>query len=259
MDQPGALGQTIVRGMAVLRAFRSDRSPLTNAELVRRTGLSKATVSRMTSTLVQLGYLRPAPGRRGFELAAGALGVGHAYLETSELVRVVQPYLEQLVQRLEVSAALAVPDGLDMVNIAYSASAAVATLRLGVGSMLPMAKSAIGRAYLWSLPANEQQGLLARLRQQAGEQGDAIAAGLRTSFAELEATGVCCVASAVLRDTFGFALPLRLGRQGVRLAMSCGRAACAPDLQAERRRIEPVLRQTAAEMQRDLAHVDALP
>jgi DNA-binding IclR family transcriptional regulator len=180
-------------------------------------------------------------------------------LESSDLVRAVVPYLQQMAERLDVSAALAVPDGLDMVFVAYRTSARVATLRLGVGSMLPIANSAIGRAYLWGLPAAPQRSLIEQIRQHVGEQGDAVAAGLRASFAELDATGVCCVASAVLRDTFGFALPVRLGRQGICMAMSCGRAALAPDLPAERRRIVPVLRQTADDVQRGLADIDGQP
>jgi DNA-binding IclR family transcriptional regulator len=253
------LGRTVLRGLEILRAFRCERSALSNVELVRRTGLSKATVSRLTSTLIQTGHLRHASGRRGFELAAGSLGIGHAYLETSALVREVGPHLQQMAERLDVSAALAVPDGLDMVYIAYRTSSRVATLRLGVGSMLPMGSSAIGRAYLWSLPAAEQRRLLAQIRLQAGDGAAALAAGLRTSFAELDATGVCCVASAVLRDTFGFALPVRRGSQGTQMAMSCGRAASAPDLAAERRRIVPLLQQTAADVQRQLAQIDARP
>ena len=35
--------------------FRAARAPLSNAELVRRTGLPKATVSRLTTTLISIG------------------------------------------------------------------------------------------------------------------------------------------------------------------------------------------------------------
>ena len=51
---------TVERGLEVLRAFHAERTPLSNAELVRRTGLSKATVSRLTTTLIRIGFLRRA-------------------------------------------------------------------------------------------------------------------------------------------------------------------------------------------------------
>jgi DNA-binding IclR family transcriptional regulator len=250
---------TVGRGLQVLRAFRSERTAVSNAELVRRTGLSKATVSRLTTTLLQMGFLRHEPGGRSFELAAGALGMGHAFIESSDLLQAVQPFMQDLAERLEVSAALAVPDDLDMVYIAYCASHRVATLRLGVGSVLPMGLSAIGRAYLWGLPLAEQRALLARLRGQAGPQADALDAGIRASFGELDDSGTCCVWSGVLRDTYGIALPVRAGRQRVLLGLSCGRAVLRPDLAAERRRIAPMLRQAALDLQQLLSGVDGVP
>ena len=51
---------TLARGLSVLRAFRGDDDGLANAEIARRTGLPKATVSRLTHTLTQLGYLAAA-------------------------------------------------------------------------------------------------------------------------------------------------------------------------------------------------------
>jgi hypothetical protein len=152
---------TVERGLEVLRAFRSDRTPLTNAELVRRTGLPKATVSRLTSTLLQVGFLRQAPGRRAFELADGALGIGVAFLGTNDLLHAAQPLLQDLADRLDVSVALAVPEGLDMLYVGYGVSRQVATLRLGVGSVLPMGSTSIGRAYLWALPPAQQRPLVA--------------------------------------------------------------------------------------------------
>jgi IclR family transcriptional regulator, positive regulator for flagellar biogenesis len=250
---------TVARGLQVLRAFRSDRSPLSNAELVRRTGLSKATVSRLTSTLLQLGFLRHADGGRHFELAAAPLGMGHAFIESSELLRRVRPCMQELADRLGVSAALAVPSGPDMMYIAYCASARVATLKLGVGSVLPMGMTAIGRAYLWGLPAGEQRSQIARLRRDAAAHAAALERGMRESFAELADTGTCCVSDGYLRDTFGIALPLRLGRQGVPMGMSCGRAAVRPDLAGERKRIVPALRKAAVQLQELVADGDGYP
>ena len=60
---------TVERGLQVLRAFRAESTPLGNVDLVRRTGLSKATVSRITSTLRRLGYITKELGGRQFQLA----------------------------------------------------------------------------------------------------------------------------------------------------------------------------------------------
>ncbi|WP_322063290.1 IclR family transcriptional regulator [Paraburkholderia sp. J63] len=244
---------TVERGLEVLRAFRSNRAPLSNAELVRRTGLSKATVSRLTSTLIQVGFLRLVPGKREFELSIGALGIGHAYLSTNDLLQSAQPLLQALADRLDVSVALGIQDGIDMLYVDYRVSRKVATLRLGVGSVLPMGTTSIGRAYLWGLPEAEQRCLIEEHKRRAGAQGDALEQAIRASFDELEATGTCAVLGGFQRSTFGVSLPVRLGREGTLMSISCGRADVDFDLEAERERIAPALKETAARLQVQLA------
>lgn len=255
----GATLMTVERGLEVLRAFQSDRAPLSNAELVKRTGLPKATVSRLTSTLIQVGFLRLVPGTREFELSAGALGIGHAYLAGSELLQAAQPWMQQLADRLDVSVALGIQDGIDMLYVGYSVSRKVATLRLGVGSVLPMGTTAIGRAYLWGLPTGQQGQLIAEHSRRAGAQGVQLEQDIRASFAELESSGTCAVLGGYQRGTYALALPVRVGRERVLMGLSCGKADVQPDLQAERLRIAPVLKQAARELEGLLAGFDGQP
>ena len=49
--------QSLIKGLTLLGAF-ANAEVLGNQELARRTGYPKATVSRLTSTLSALGYLR---------------------------------------------------------------------------------------------------------------------------------------------------------------------------------------------------------
>lgn len=247
---------TVQRGMQVLRAFRSDRAPLSNAELVRRTGLPKATVSRLTSTLLQLGFLRHVPGGREFELAAAPVGIGHAYLSGCELLRIANPFLQDLADELNVSVALSVRDGLEMLYVGYRASHKVRTLRLGVGSMLPLGSTAIGRAYLWRLPSDEREELLSLLRFQAGTGALALMRGVKQSFDELKRTGICSVLAGYQRDAYGIALPVVVGKKQIVMSMSCGKANVQPDLAAESQRIAPVLRAAALRFQNLLADFD---
>jgi hypothetical protein len=45
----------LARGIAVLRAFELDEQFLGNADIAARTGVPKATISRLTHTLTELG------------------------------------------------------------------------------------------------------------------------------------------------------------------------------------------------------------
>lgn len=247
---------TVERGLEVLRAFHSDRAPLTNAELVRRTGLPKATVSRLTSTLLQVGFLRLAPGKRAFELSTGALGIGHAYLANNDMLQAAQPLMQELADQLGVSVALGTRNGIDMLYVAYRVSCNVATLRLGVGLTLPMCSTSIGRAYLWALPPAQQRALIDEHKRRAGAQGEALEASIRASFAELDAEGTCAVLGGFQRGTYGVALPIRAGRQGTLMSLSCGKADVKLDLQSERARIAPALKDTAIRLQDLLGEID---
>ena len=253
----GAALLTVERGLEVLRAFRSGRAPLSNSELVRRTGLPKATVSRLTSTLMQTGFLAQVPGHREFELTTGALGIGHSFLSTSELLQAAQPLLQALADRLDVSVALGIGCGRDMLYVGYRVGRQVATLRLGVGSVLPMASTAIGRAYLWGLPAAAQQRLVADLARHCCKDPAAFEQGLRQSFAELDARGTCAVLGGHQRGTYAVALPVRLGRERVLMGLSCGKADVDPRLEAERRRIAPALVEAARELESGLRDIES--
>lgn len=250
---------TVRRGLEVLRAFHGKRMPLSNAELVRRTGLSKAVVSRLTTTLVQLGHLSHVPGGRQFELSVGPVSIGNAFSGASPLMRLVEPTMQELADKLDVSVALAIADQLEMLYLGYKVGPRVATLRLGVGSLLPMGITAIGRAWLWGLDAARRNETIALLCRAAGEQGAAMEQGIRGSFVELEATGICTVLGGYQRDAYGIALPLCVGQARVPMALSCGAVDVQVDLEAERRRIGPPLRAAAARLECLLADFDGQP
>lgn len=257
--EPSAGVLTVARGMQVLRAFRSDRASLSNAELVRRTGLSKATVSRLTTTLLQLGALRRVPGGREFELGAAPVGIGHAYLAGSDLLELANPFLQDLADRLDVSVALAIRDELEMLYLGYRVGHKVATLRLGQGSVLPLGTTSIGHAYLWGLPPAERASLIAVVLRAYGANAHQVERSIQASFRDLQSTGTCAVLAGYQRDAYGVALPVRVGLRGIVMGLSCGKADMQPDLAAEQRRIAPVLRKAAKEFERLMADFDGEP
>lgn len=249
---------TVQRGLEVLRAFRAERAPLSHSELVARTGLPKATVSRLTTTLMERGFLRHVPGGRKFELATGPLSIGHAYIEASELLALAHPFMQDLADQLKVSVALAMPHRLEMLYVGYRISRQIATLRLGVGSLLPMGVTAIGRAYLWALPPAQQKAHIAALRKAAGSHGAALEQGIRAGFAELEATGTTFAVSGYQRDAYGIALPVRVGKLGTLMALSCGSVEPEQRLETARRRVAPALRKAAPVFERLVSGVEGM-
>jgi DNA-binding IclR family transcriptional regulator len=157
--------------------------------------------------------------------------------------------MQELADQLNTSVALGAQDGVDMLYVACRASRKVATLRLGVGSVLPMAATSIGRAYLWGLPTNERSVLLDEHLRKAGAKGKELAHAIQASFVELDATGTCAVMGGYQRDAFGVALPLRVGKSKILMALSCGKADVGADLRSEHARITPVLIEAARSLE----------
>ncbi|WP_230956405.1 IclR family transcriptional regulator [Burkholderia pseudomultivorans] len=262
LDRPGVampqsphVTHTLDRGLQVLRAFHAERTPLTNGELAQRTGMSRSAVSRLTSTLIHLGYIRRVAGGTQFELATGVFGIGYAYLETNPVTRLAHLPMQQLADRLDVSVALAAPDGLDMLYIAHRTSAGIATLRLGVGSLLPMGWTAIGRAWLWTLPEPERRQYVARLLEAAGPQREAMRIGIDNAFDDLGSNGVCMSFGEFQRHAYGIALPISVGRSATPMSLSCGAIRPDPDLDAIRQHIVPALKQAARDLEMLLREV----
>ncbi|TDG21235.1 IclR family transcriptional regulator [Paraburkholderia silviterrae] len=256
MPRPTQVTLTLDRGLQILRAFHADRAPLTNGELASRTGLSRSSVSRFTSTLIHEGYIRRVAGGPQFELTMGVFAIGQSYLATSLVTQLAQPLMQRLADRLGVSVALAVPDQLDMLYIAYQCGARISTLQLGVGSLLPMGTTAIGRAWLGGLSESMRGRYIARLLAAAGPHAEALRAGIETAQEDLRSDGVCMSAGEYQRNAYGIALPIRLQRAQTLMALSCGAVETKLDIDAARNRIVPELRQTAVELESLLCEVE---
>src|ERR1700693_5926315 len=82
-DDP-TFATSLEHGLDVLAAFRNASGTLSNADLAGHTGLSRPTVSRLTYTLAQLGYLkRDTRGR--FELGLGVLAAAYPVLSALKI------------------------------------------------------------------------------------------------------------------------------------------------------------------------------
>ncbi|WP_321887751.1 IclR family transcriptional regulator [Paraburkholderia bannensis] len=260
-DMPVTL--TLDRGLQVLRAFRANRTPLTDAELAQRTGLSRSAVLRLTSTLLHLGYLRHAAGGARFELASGVLGIGQAWLDADPISRAATPVIQALADKLGMAVALAVPDQLDMLTIASGAGGAAACVespRLGVGTLAPMACTAIGRAWLWGLPEYERRRYLLRLLEAADTQASILRKAMESAFEELREWGACVSQETFEHAVYGsIALPLRAGQWRIPMALAVTAVDSQRDIASLRERVMPELSQTARELTVLLADIRVGP
>ena len=92
----------LARGLEVLRVFRAHDGLLGNTEIAERTGLPKPTVSRLTYTLTELGYLTHLPRFSKYQLAPAAMALGYTALAHIGIRHIARPYMQGLADRKSV-------------------------------------------------------------------------------------------------------------------------------------------------------------
>jgi DNA-binding IclR family transcriptional regulator len=100
-------------------------------------------------------------------------------------------------------------------------SSASVTLQRGVGARLPLATTAMGRAYLAGLPGAERSFLLDQIRLRNAQDWSLIKSGIEQSLVDHAEHGFCISIGEWDKDTCGVAVPFR-APDGVMMAFNCG-------------------------------------
>lgn len=171
------------RGLAVLKAFGPDNRPIGNADIAARVNLPKATVSRLTFTLTELGYLNHDEGTGRYSLGPEVLTLGYDVLAQMEIRDIARPYMQELAEYADASVYLGTPSGTEIIYIEACRTPASMAIRLGVGSRIPMISTGMGRAYLAALPEAEREERLAEIGREYGDDWPAAEAQARKAIA----------------------------------------------------------------------------
>jgi IclR family transcriptional regulator, pca regulon regulatory protein len=137
------------KGLSIIEAFDAVHTRMTATEAGARCQMTRTAARRYLKTLVHLGYV----GTDGklFWLMPRILRLGHAYLESARLPRLVQPFLQRITAGTEEIAYLGVLDGDDTVFIARSDSHRHTSSGYLPGSRVQVQVTAAGLAVLASL------------------------------------------------------------------------------------------------------------
>jgi IclR family transcriptional regulator, pca regulon regulatory protein len=246
----GRYSQSLERGLAILRAFTPERPWMGIAEIAERLEMSRPTTHRYASTLVALNYLEQGRGRK-YRLGMRAGDPGRSAVASTTARKIAPELLARLRDDSGCTASLAVLDGHEIVYIDRARSARQGRIevaaRLGRGSRLPAADTALGRALLAELAEPRRREALT-LGGHRGERLDKLMAALervrRQGIAvadQLNVQDQVCVAAAV-RSKSGAAIA------AVDVAVAKADYATA----AARERFERLVRESAAAMSAEL-------
>lgn len=148
------------KGLAIIEAFENARERLSLTEVAKAVGLTRASARRCLRTLEQLGYA--SYDGKYYRMAPRILRLGHAYMSSNILAKIVQPVIEATSEGTGESMAVAVLDGTSAVVIARTSVRKSLSSGLAAGSRLPVYCSATGRMLLSSLSDTEAKAILNR-------------------------------------------------------------------------------------------------
>jgi IclR family pca regulon transcriptional regulator len=146
--------QSLARGLKILELFGESSRALTLTEIAGRTGLTKTTIQRFLHTLCSLGYLH-RDENKSYVLGVRVLSFGHSFLNTSNLVRMARPYLDELSSELGKTVNLAILDDLDTLFLYHREVRKFLKYDLGPGSRLPAYAGSLGKVLLAGLNDEE--------------------------------------------------------------------------------------------------------
>ena len=213
------------RGLDLLRAFHPNDGLLGNQEIAARTNLPKPTISRLTYTLTKLGYLTPVPRFEKYQLAPSAMALGYAALANLGVRHLSEPYREEMMRETGGAVAVGGRDRHSMIYFGQSRNGLTLGVQLDVGSRVPIATSAMGRAYLWALPDEERAALLRELREHYGSRWTKLRDGIERSGETVARHGFAISAGEWQDDVHAVGVALKLNDGTGPYAFNCGAPA----------------------------------
>lgn len=191
--QPGATVVTpLVRALALISAFAPHERWLGNGQLAQRTGLAPSTVSRISQSLVHLGYLLYDDAERKYRLSPAVLGLGYAAIAHSAIQGLAGERMAVFARQHRVHVCLAARDRLDLVVLECrrSLESSVA-LPLHVGMRVGIALSPMGWSLLAALPELERSYLLDNVQRRMARDWSRLRRRVWEGVAQVGDKGYC--------------------------------------------------------------------
>jgi DNA-binding IclR family transcriptional regulator len=212
---------TLAHGLDVLAAFRNSPGSLSNGELALYTGLSRPTVSRLTYTLAQLGYLkRDAKGR--FELGLGILAAAYPVLSALKVRQLARPLMRDFAAYAGGTVSIAMPFGLDFIYVETLRTTDAVPHIPDVGFTGSLATTAVGRALLSLATKEEVDHYVQTTKAERPDEIEYVRTRTLPDIELCRERGFAVSLGEWRREIFGVAAPLYRTPSGDCLSVNCG-------------------------------------
>ena len=217
----------LAKGLTVIETFSAERPRQSISEVAAASGLDRATARRCLLTLAHHGYA-DYDGKI-FTLTPRVLRLGTACLATMPLPQIVQPFLDDLSERVGQSSSVSILDGDEIVYVARAAQKRVMSIALMPGTRLPAYCTSMGRVLLAALPEGEAARILGpgplprRTARSLTDPQEVLA-----ELARVRAQGHALIDQEVEEGLRSIAVPILNARGRTVAALNIGASASVP-------------------------------
>jgi IclR family pca regulon transcriptional regulator len=205
--------QSLARGLHILELVADSPQPVTLTEVANQACLTKTTSQRFLNTLCSLGYLRRG-NNKSYVLNTRVLSLAYRLLNTSSLISMAKPYLDELSSELGKTVNLAVLEDVDTLFLYRRELRRFMKYDLGPGSKLPCYAGSLGKVLLAGLTREELDKRLEKIEFAPITPKTILSKKrLRGAIAETRRRGYSICDQELSLDMFSVAVPV-LDKQG---------------------------------------------
>jgi DNA-binding IclR family transcriptional regulator len=204
--------QSIEVGARLLRALAAHGRPMMLRDLARNAGMPAAKAHRYLVSYMRMGLVEQDDNTGRYDLGAFSLELGLASLSRLDPVRLGGPILEDLCERIGETVALAMLGNHGATIVRWVEAGGPITVTLRTGTVLPLTRSATGRAFLAYCRAPFMKKLLEReLSSNSAETGASVSAQIRDLMPivdEIRLHGISRASGSLTPGINGFSAPV---------------------------------------------------
>jgi DNA-binding IclR family transcriptional regulator len=198
------------RALDILMCFTPETPELTISEVEKAVGLARPTLYRLLQTLQKKHLVRSVGEPPRYRLNYGVMKLAGVWLSDSDVVRTAEPYVKELRERSDETAALYIPlsDVMRMCVQEMRSRQALSYAR-GVGHTAAMTEGASGKIILAHLPEKRRDDVL-RTIENVHRRDE-----LRDELERMHREGIAVTHSELIVGAVAIAAPLLGARQEV--------------------------------------------
>lgn len=201
--------QSVRNALRILRLFSTERQELGITEMGSELALSKSTVHRLVSALVQKGYLEKNEQNDRYQLGWALLGLNGIITTHLEIHREALPILNQLVEQLGEAIHIGVLEGHEIVYLHKVECKHPVRLLSNIGKRNPAIYTSAGKAILAYQGKEKIDSILQSELIPYGPNAITDPAKLKHCFEEIKQLGYSLAIEELHEGVTSLAVPVR--------------------------------------------------